>query len=228
MRPSLLRHQHLEFAAPRLATLSLAPRNLRPITLATALLVAGQTVSRPSTPAAPLLARTRLSARCRFSLVSATCSSPDPVPSGTHRGLQASSLARASNALPVASTWPRTRLLLRPFAVLCGLVGPLQLLRLTASLQGPDPHSVTLMQSRFASFVVTDSRRALHPNPAQERTQSRPATPAPQACGGPSRPHARPAGALLPEPQTQKASTCVLAFLVWCPGEDSNLHGVTR
>ena len=28
--------------------------------------------------------------------------------------------------------------------------------------------------------------------------------------------------------KTQKASTFVLAFLVWCPGEDSNLHGVTR
>lgn len=33
---------------------------------------------RPSPPAAPLLARTRLIARCRFSLVSAARSSPDP------------------------------------------------------------------------------------------------------------------------------------------------------
>ena len=27
---------------------------------------------------------------------------------------------------------------------------------------------------------------------------------------------------------TKKAVACATAFYVWCPGEDSNLHGVTR
>ena len=64
---------------------------------------------------------------------------------------------------------------------------------------------------------------------AQEGTRSRPAIPAPQACGRPSRPCARHAGALLPDPQTQMASIFyMLAILVWCPGRDSNPHEVTR
>ena len=64
---------------------------------------------------------------------------------------------------------------------------------------------------------------------AQEGTRSRPATPAPQVCGRPSRPCARHAGALLPDPQTQMASIFyMLAILVWCPGRDSNPHEVAR
>src|SRR3984957_1599061 len=49
-------------------------------------------ISRPSTPATPLLARTRFHARCRFSLASAAKSSADPVPFGSCRGRRASPL----------------------------------------------------------------------------------------------------------------------------------------
>src|ERR1700751_4169187 len=49
-------------------------------------------MSRSSTPATPLLARTRFHARCRFSLASAPKSSADPVPFGSCRGRRASSL----------------------------------------------------------------------------------------------------------------------------------------
>jgi hypothetical protein len=61
-------------------------------------------MSRPSTPAAPLLARTRCSARCRFSLVSAARSSPDPVLPGSCRGRRASSLPGSHAASPPPSS----------------------------------------------------------------------------------------------------------------------------
>ena len=62
-------------------------------------------MSSPSTPAAPLLARTRLNARCRFSLVSAASSSAEPVFLCAHarRGAQASSLAGSPAASPRAT-----------------------------------------------------------------------------------------------------------------------------
>src|SRR2546425_1236478 len=54
-------------------------------------------------PEAPLLARPRLNALCRFSLVNAAVSSADPVSLVTHRGPQASSLTGSPTASPCAT-----------------------------------------------------------------------------------------------------------------------------
>ncbi|MGH8354609.1 MAG: hypothetical protein ACRERY_13970, partial [Pseudomonas sp.] len=40
---------------------------------------------------------------------------------------------------------------------------PVLVHRLAASLHASSPHSVTLMQLRFTSFAVVNSRRDLHP-----------------------------------------------------------------
>src|SRR5665647_2015625 len=60
-------------------------------------------ISRPSTPVAPLLAFTRLNARCKFSLASAAISSADPVLPVSCRGQLASSLAGSPAASPRAT-----------------------------------------------------------------------------------------------------------------------------
>src|ERR1700748_2343916 len=89
-------------------------------------------MSRPSTPATPLLARPRSHARCSFSLASALraaltlCPSIHAAgdelhrcPSHTriHRVLpRAALLAQASDAMLATSTWRRTLPLVRPFA----------------------------------------------------------------------------------------------------------------
>lgn len=97
-------------------------------------------MSSPSTPAAPLLALTRLHATCRFCLVSAISSRPagpatnfaDPVPRCARSGPQASSLtgshpaspratpariATASDAWPLTSPRPRSLTLVWLFAI---------------------------------------------------------------------------------------------------------------
>lgn len=56
-------------------------------------------MSRPSPPAAPLLARTGLNACSRFSLLNVARSSIDPASSGTCRGQRASSLEVAAKTL---------------------------------------------------------------------------------------------------------------------------------
>jgi hypothetical protein len=65
-----------------------------------------QPVRHRRTPAAPLLARTRLSARCRFSLVNTACNNAAswlPVSFGSCRGPSASSLAGSHAASPRAA-----------------------------------------------------------------------------------------------------------------------------
>lgn len=57
-------------------------------------------MSRPSTPAAPLLARTRFHASSRFSRVRAASSSPDPVLSASERGRRVSSRLDSDTASP--------------------------------------------------------------------------------------------------------------------------------
>src|SRR5205085_636450 len=53
---------------------------------------------------------------------------------------------------------------------------PVLVHRLAASLHASFPHSVALMQLRFASFVVTNLRRDLHPQECAHagRTRKRP------------------------------------------------------
>ncbi len=161
-------------------------------------------MSRPSTPAAPLLALTRFHACRRFSL--ANClQQPDPVLSVSRRGLFASSLTRSRSALrslraattafadfslrsstsafqPWGEISPGKNALLHcttagftslrldhesfaescPLALLSIAFYPVLVHRLAVSLHASSPHSVTLMQLRFASFAVINLRRDFH------------------------------------------------------------------
>ena len=56
-----------------------------------------------------------------------------------------------------------------PLALLGSAFYPVLVHRLAASLHASSPHSVTLMQLRFASFAVINLRRDLHP---QERAHA--------------------------------------------------------
>ena len=136
-------------------------------------------MSSPSTPAAPLLARTRLSARCRFSLVNAAGNNVArrrPCRSGhvagrrlrrwqvharLHRALPPPApLARASDALPLASTCRPTLLLVRSFTVrfsLCGLprlLRPLLTSRCASSGRRPFRREARSPQVRTRSFTT--------------------------------------------------------------------------
>jgi hypothetical protein len=56
-----------------------------------------------------------------------------------------------------------------PLALLGNAFYPVLVHRLAATLHASSPHSVTLMQLRFASFAVINLRRDLHP---QERARA--------------------------------------------------------
>ena len=66
-----------------------------------------------------------------------------------------------------------------PLALLGSAFYPVLVHRLAASLHASFPHSVTLMQLRFASFVAINSRRDLHPQECAHagRTWKRPVSP---------------------------------------------------
>ncbi|KQV56469.1 hypothetical protein ASC95_28970 [Pelomonas sp. Root1217] len=64
-----------------------------------------------------------------------------------------------------------------PLALVGTAFYPVLVHRLAASLHASSPHSVALMQLRFASFVVTNLRRDLHPQECAHAGRTKSKTP---------------------------------------------------